>query len=178
VYAKALILMHNIDVMHQKHNVGESILSTCMTFVDKTKDNHKVRMDLAQLYNRSSLELKSSGGKPRAPFCLKPKERKEVLIWLKNLKFPDGYVAGFRRAVNLESGKLSGVKSHDYHIFMKRLLPVMFRWYLDDDVRTALAELSHFYRQLCTKEIKKEMMEKIGEEILVLISKLEKIFPL
>jgi hypothetical protein len=96
---------------------------------------------------------------------------------LKNLKFLDGYTAGFKRAVNLESGKLSGVKSHDYHIFIKRLIPVMFRGYLDDDVWTALAELSHFYRQLCAKEIKKEMMEKLEEEISVLIYKLEKIFP-
>jgi hypothetical protein len=176
-YVKALILMHNIDVMHQECNIGESILSTCMTFMDKTKDNHKVRKDLAQLCNRPSLELKSSGSKPRTRFCLKPKERKEVLIWLKNLKFPDGYAVSFRRAVNLESRKLSGVKSHDYHIFMKRLLPVMFHGYLDDDVWTALAELSHFYRQLCAREIKKEMMEKMEEEIPVLIYKLEKIFP-
>jgi hypothetical protein len=117
-YAKALILMQNIDVMHQERNFGESILSTCMTFVDKTKDNHKVRKDLAQLCNRPCLELKSSGGKPHASCCLKPKERKEVLIWLKNMKFLDGYAAGFRRAVNLKSGKLSGVKSYDYHIFI------------------------------------------------------------
>jgi hypothetical protein len=96
---------------------------------------------------------------------------------LKKLKFPDGYTAGFRRAVNLESGKLSGVKSHDYHIFMERLLPVMFHGYLDD-VWMTLAELSHFYIQLCAKEIKKEMMEKLEEEISVLICKLEKIFPL
>jgi hypothetical protein len=112
-----------------------------MAFTDKTKDNHKVRKDLAQLCNRSSLELKSSGGKPHAPFCLKSKERKEVLIWLQNLKFPDGYAIGFRRVVNLESEKLSGMKSHDYHIFMERLLPIMFRGYLNDDVRKALAEL-------------------------------------
>jgi hypothetical protein len=46
-YAKVLILMHNIDVMHQEHNVGESILITCMAFTDKTKDNHKARKDLA-----------------------------------------------------------------------------------------------------------------------------------
>jgi hypothetical protein len=46
-YAKALILMHNFDVMHQEHNVGEIILSTCMAFTDKTKDNHKIRKDLA-----------------------------------------------------------------------------------------------------------------------------------
>jgi hypothetical protein len=110
-YVKVLILMHNIDVMHQEYNVGESILSTCMAFADKIKHNHKARNDLAQLCNRSSLELKSRGGKPRASFCLKPKERKEVLIWLQK---------------NLESGKLSGVKSHDYHIFMERLIPVIF----------------------------------------------------
>jgi hypothetical protein len=64
-YAKALILMHNIDVMHQKRNIGESILSTCMSFVDKTKDNHKARKDLALICNRPSLELKSHGNKPR-----------------------------------------------------------------------------------------------------------------
>jgi hypothetical protein len=44
--AKALILMHNIDIMHQERNIVESILSTCMTFADKTKDNHKARKDL------------------------------------------------------------------------------------------------------------------------------------
>jgi hypothetical protein len=67
------------------------------------------------------------------PFCLKPKERKEVLIWLQNLKFLDGYTVGLRRAVNLESRKLNRVKSHDYHIFMERLL-VIFCGYLNDDV--------------------------------------------
>jgi hypothetical protein len=140
--------MHNIDVMvmHQEHNVGESILSTCMAFTDKRKDNHKARKDLAQLCNQPNLELMSSSGKPHAPFCLKPKGGKEVLLWLKNLKFPDGYATGFRRAMNLESGKLSGVKSYDYHIFMERLLSVMFHAYLDDNVLKVLAEPSHFYR--------------------------------
>jgi hypothetical protein len=109
---------------------------------------------------------------------LKPKERKEVLIWLQNLKFPNGYAAAFRRAVNLETGKLSGVKSHDYHIFMERLIPVIFCGYLNDDVWKALVGLSHFYRQLCVKKIKKEMKEKLEKEISVLICKLEKIFPL
>jgi hypothetical protein len=138
--------MHNIDVMHQERNVGESILSICMAFTDKTKDNHKARNDLVQLCNRSSFELKYTSGKPRASFCLNPKERKEVLIWLQNLKFPDGYVVDFKRAMNLESGKLSGVKSHDYHIFMERLILIIFRGYLNDDVWKMLAELSHFYR--------------------------------
>jgi hypothetical protein len=163
--------------MYQERNVGENILSICMSFTNKTKDNHKARKDLALLYNRPTLELKSRGSKSRASFCLKARYRKEVLIWLKNLKFPYGYATGFRRVVNLDTGKLSGVKSHDYHIFMERLIPVMFHGYLDDDVWTMLAELSYFYRQLCAKEIKKDMMEKLEEEIPVLLCKLEKIFP-
>jgi hypothetical protein len=68
----ALILMHNIDVMQQERNMGESIISTCMGFLGKTKDNMKARKDLAELCNRPSLELKVTGGKPRTSFCLKP----------------------------------------------------------------------------------------------------------
>jgi hypothetical protein len=41
----------------------------------------------------------------------------------------------------------------------------------------ALAELSFFYRQLCAREIKKEMMERLEKEIPMLLCKLEKIFP-
>jgi hypothetical protein len=75
-YVKALILMHNIDLMHQEHNVGESIISMCMEFTDRTKDNVKARKDLAQICNQPSLELTESGGKPRAAFCMKSKQKK------------------------------------------------------------------------------------------------------
>jgi hypothetical protein len=93
--------------------------------------------------------------------------KSEIPRWLRR---------GFQESCEFRVKKLSGVKSHDYHIFMERLLPIMFRWYLNDDVWKALAELSHFYRQLCAKEIKKEMIEKLEKEISVLICKLEKIF--
>jgi hypothetical protein len=71
-YMSALILMHNIDIMHQECNMGESIRSTCMGFPSKRKDNKKARQDLAELCNHPSLELKVNGGKPHASFCLKP----------------------------------------------------------------------------------------------------------
>jgi hypothetical protein len=95
-YMSVLILMHNIDIMHQERNMSESIISTCMSFSSKTKDNRKVRQDLVELCNCSSLELKVNGGKPHASFCLKPQHRKEVMRWMKGLKFPDGYTAGLR----------------------------------------------------------------------------------
>jgi hypothetical protein len=54
-YMLTLILMHNNDVMHQELNMGESIISTCMGFPGKIKDNKKARHDLAELCNRPSL---------------------------------------------------------------------------------------------------------------------------
>jgi hypothetical protein len=36
-----LLLMHNINVMHQERNVTESIVSTCLDILGKTKDNFK-----------------------------------------------------------------------------------------------------------------------------------------
>jgi hypothetical protein len=53
----------------------------------------------------------------------------------------------------------------------------MLRRYVHKDVWKTLAELSYFYRQLCAKEIKKKMMEKLEKEIPVLLCKLDKIFP-
>jgi hypothetical protein len=65
---------------------------------------------------------------------------------MKRLKFPDGYVVCLKRCVNVKAGKNHGSKSHDYHIIMERLLPVILHGYLDDDIWEALAELSYFYR--------------------------------
>jgi hypothetical protein len=76
--------------------------------------------------------------------------------------------------MNVKAGRIHGLKSHDYHIIVERLLPVMLCGYLDDDIWEALAELSYFYRQLCAKEIKKDMTEKLEKDIPVLICKLEK----
>jgi hypothetical protein len=122
--------------------MGESIISTCMSFSGKPKDNMNTQKDLAELYNHSPLKLKVTGDKPHASFCLKPQQRKEVIWWMKGLKLSDGYATSFRRSVNMTTGKLIGMKSHDYHIIMERLLPVMFRGYFDDVVWMVLVELS------------------------------------
>ena len=73
--------------------------------------------------------------------------------------------------------KIFGLKSHDYHIFIQCALPVAFRGFLPDDIWTCLAELSYFYRQLCAKQISKDYILALEQNIAVLICKLEKIFP-
>jgi hypothetical protein len=94
------------------------------------KDNVNARKDLVALCDRPSLEAKPNArGKlrrPNAPYCLKPTERKEVLRWLKTLKFLDRYATNIKQAVNVGTGKLNGLKSHDYHIVIERLETVCF----------------------------------------------------
>jgi hypothetical protein len=97
--------------------------------------------------------------------------------WMKKIKFPDGYAVGLKRAVNLKMEKLTGLKSHDFHILMERIIPLMFRGYMPDTMWQAIVELSYFYRQICAKEISKNMMEKLEKEIPVLLCKLENILP-
>jgi hypothetical protein len=57
---KALLLPHNIDLMHQEHNVVESIIRMCFDFTGQTKDNIKVRRDLAELCDHPHLKLKQN----------------------------------------------------------------------------------------------------------------------
>jgi hypothetical protein len=127
------------------------------------------------LCDRPTQVLNDNSKPPRALFCLTSKDKIEVMRWMK--KIPYGYAAGLKRAVNLKTGKLTGLKSHDFHILIERIIPVMFRGYMLDAMWQAIVVLSYFYRQICAKEISKNMIEKLEKEIPVLLCKLEKIFP-
>ncbi|KAI5339172.1 hypothetical protein L3X38_018444 [Prunus dulcis] len=50
--------------------------------------------------------------------------KKEFLKFVSSVKFPDGYASNIARCVNVDGGKFTGLKSHDCHVFMQRLLPV------------------------------------------------------
>jgi len=177
-----LLLPHNIDVMHTEKNVAEALWATIMDIPDKTKDNVKARVDLATLCDRPKQEMQPPRGgktwrKPKADFVLTRKQRREVLEWFQTLMFPDGYTANLRRGVNLSTMRINGLKSHDYHIWIERLLPVMVRGYVPEHVWLVLAELSNFFRQLCAKELPRSVIADLERMAPVLLCKLEKIFP-
>jgi hypothetical protein len=78
---------------------------------------------------------------------------------------------------NVGTGKLNELKSHDYHIFIERLMPVMFCGYFKPDLWKMFAELSYFYRQICAKQVSKAMTQRFEKEIVVLVCKMETVFP-
>ena len=73
--------------------------------------------------------------------------------------------------------KIFGLKSHDWHIWIERVMPVMLRGFIPEDEWLVLAELSYFFRVLCAKELSPGVLEEMEELAPELICKLEKIFP-
>jgi hypothetical protein len=161
------------------------IFHTVLNIPKKTKDNVKARVDVQKLCDRERLHMKPPNPrqknwfKPNADYCLDNIQKKEAFKWLKNIAvmFPDGYCSNISNGVNLLTGKVTGLKSHDYHIWIERLMPVMLRGYLPDSIWRVLAELSHFFRTLCAKQICPLIIAKLRDLVPELLCKLEMIFP-
>ncbi|KAK1626362.1 hypothetical protein QYE76_000677 [Lolium multiflorum] len=129
-YFEFLELPHNIDVMHTEKNISEAIWSTIVD-TEKTKDNIKARIDQEMWCDRPELNMQPPHGakktwtKPHAPFCLTKAQKREVFQWMKDsLFFPDGFAANWMRGLNIETLRVQGLKSHDYHIWLERIMPI------------------------------------------------------
>ncbi|KAL3503832.1 hypothetical protein ACH5RR_033673 [Cinchona calisaya] len=106
------------------------------------------------------------------------KKGKEIFYnTLKNVKVPDGYASNISKCVQLKPPKLSGFKSHDYHILMLLLLPISLRKTLPKSVRIPLIQLSRYFRDLCFKILKPQDLARMDAEILLILCQLEKVFP-
>jgi hypothetical protein len=113
--------------MHQERNVTKSIMSMCLDVTGFMKDNVNVRKDLAALCDHPSLEAKPNAkGKlrtPKTPYYLKPIERKDILRWLKTLKFSYRYAANIKQAVNVSTGKCSCRNIIAWPMMLARMKP-------------------------------------------------------
>ncbi|XP_042972802.1 uncharacterized protein LOC122304609 [Carya illinoinensis] len=179
-YWSTLKLRHNLDVMHIEKNICDNILGTLMNIARKTKDHVNARRDLSNLNIKKELHLIQDGQRvsmPHACYTLYGAERAGFCKWLNDVKFPDGFASNIARCVSVVDCKISGMKSHDCHIFMQRLLPVAICGYLRQDIRLALTELSTYFKELCARTIKVDVLEWLQSDIAVILCKLEMIFP-
>ncbi|KAH0660953.1 hypothetical protein KY289_029701 [Solanum tuberosum] len=81
------------------------------------------------------------------------------------------------RCVDMNKLKLFGMKSHDCHVFMQRLIPIAFRDLLPRNVWEPLTELSLFFKDLTSTSITEEHMRQLERNIPLILTKLERIFP-
>ncbi|XP_062075514.1 uncharacterized protein LOC133779583 [Humulus lupulus] len=179
-YWPKLKLRHNLDVMHIEKNICDSVVGTIFSIDGKSKDTENARLDLQDLNIRKHLHMKKKGNnwlKPVACYTLSAKERQEFCMFIKSVKFPDGYVGNISRNVNMKDWKLFGLKSHDCHILLQRLLPIGLRPYLKKKVMDVIVELSLFFKKLCVRTFYVKDLDELEEGIVFTLCKLESIFP-
>ena len=175
-YWSTNLIRHNLVVMHIEKNVFENIFNTVMNVDGKTKENAKSRLDIMEIRRRSELHV-VDGKLLKAFYTLDKNGQNELCIWVPNLRFPDGYASNIARCVDMRKHKLYGMKSHDCHVFMQRLIPIAFREMLPSAVWQALTELCLFFKVLTSIVLKTEAMLRLESEIPIIICKLERIFP-
>nr|XP_017246139.1 PREDICTED: uncharacterized protein LOC108217761 [Daucus carota subsp. sativus] len=176
-YWETLNLRHSIDVMHTEKNVFDNIFYTMLNDKNKTKDNEKSRKDCKELDIHRDLWIQDDGMMPSAPYTLTREQVRKLLKWIEELKLPDGFVSNISRCVNFEKNTVQGMKSHDCHIFMQKLLPIVCRDFLPKHVGDVLIELSNFFQDLCAVNLKSSDLDKMEKDIVRIISKLETIYP-
>ncbi|XP_028107332.1 uncharacterized protein LOC114306312 [Camellia sinensis] len=152
-YWKKLNLRHNLDVMHIEKNICENFYGTMLAIDGKNKDTHKARDDLQEMGIRQELHLqrKDNGSvvKPWAAYTLDSRQIDGFCEFLKSISYPDSYAANISRCVTSKNGRLSGMKSHDCHVLLQRLLPIGMRGFVNKEICTTLFELGNFFQELC-----------------------------
>lgn len=180
-YWKDLLLRHNLDVMHIEKNFFEQLIHTVMDVKDETSDTVSARKDMKSVCRRRELELIDDGKgnemMPKAPYALDKEQKKVLCEWIRDLRFPDGYASNLSRCVDHKKNRLHGMKSHDCHVIMERLLPVCLRELLPLHIWKAITEISQFFRDLCAPTITLSEMDRLHKNIAEILCKLEKLFP-
>jgi len=88
----------------------------------------------------------------------------------------EGYASNLGKRVDMNEGKLIGMKRHDYHVFMETLIPIAFS-HLPESIWKPITEISLFFKDLCSGKLLESSLDRMEENILVITTKLEKIFP-
>ena len=110
-------------------------------------------------------------------YIFKPYDGKNFLHWLKSIKFRDGYVANISYKVNVDEGNIFGLKSHYCDVLMQHVLLVGIQKHLKKHIYGPIVEFSNFLQQICSKTLTVTDLDKLEEDIVLILCKLDKIFP-
>ena len=98
---------------------------------------------------------------PKARYTLSKEQKVAFCNFLQEVKFPDGFASNISRCLNAEGTTIQGLKTHDCHILLQRILPAALRGFVDKDIYEAVVELGNFFRQSCSKTLNKDMCLRI-----------------
>ncbi|KAL0331745.1 UNVERIFIED_CONTAM: hypothetical protein Sangu_1720000 [Sesamum angustifolium] len=114
---------------------------------------------------------------PKAVYTLTKDQKRKVCEWVKCLRFPDGYASNLSRCVDMTELRLHGMKSHDCHIFMQKLIPIAFQEMVPEHVWSALMEVSLMFQVLCSTTLDIRKVQELEDSVAVVMCNLENVFP-
>nr|XP_051197060.1 uncharacterized protein LOC127310421 [Lolium perenne] len=168
-YWEDLKLRHNLDVMHIEKNICDNLIGTFMNIQGKTKDTVNSRLDLEDMGIRGDLHLQpvsaDSFEMPQAWYTMSKQEKIAFCEFIKAVRFPDGYASNISKCVAADKCKLQGLKTHDYHILLQRILPAGLRGTIHEDIYEAVAELGNFFRESVLQNTEERRSDRLEKEI-------------
>ena len=80
----------------------------------------------------------------------------------------------YAQEVNAKNDRLSGLKSHDCHVLLQRILPIGLRGFANKDNSIVLFKFGNFFQDLCSRTRKRSELEKLEERIVFILCKLKR----
>ncbi|GJZ97386.1 hypothetical protein Tco_0669839 [Tanacetum coccineum] len=103
--------------------------------------------------------------------------RKCFCKFIKGVRLPDWFGSNFKQKVTADDNNITGIKSHDCHIMMHRLLPYGVQQYLPKSIAAPIIEFCLFFKQLCARTLMQQDMSKAKIQSISILIELEQIFP-
>jgi hypothetical protein len=140
-----LFIQPTLDVMHCKMNLAKNFLKTIMGQKDIVKVTRNLQRKgiCKHLWLIPNPRREGKLVKPAVPYVLSVAEFDVFASTLESLKTPSGYASVLRR--HIRNKKFGGLKSHDYHVLMQELMPLVLQGLLKPGPRMAVMRLSKVF---------------------------------
>jgi hypothetical protein len=124
-------------------DICDSIIGTLLKIPSKTKDSVNARIhcvyyevhDQLQPHNKDSENYDFKG----AEFSLLVPKRVLFCNFIRGVRFPSGFASNVANYISLDRHKIQGLKTHDCHILLQRLLAIGVKGLVKDHIYEALA---------------------------------------
>nr|AAT85225.1 hypothetical protein [Oryza sativa Japonica Group] len=171
-YWEFLDVRHAIDVMHLTKNLCVKLLGFLGVY-GKSKDTLEARNDLKHMEQCGDLhpKPKEKGSHYLSPasYTLSKVEKESMFECLESIKVPSGYSTNIKRIINTKEKKFTNLKSHDCHVLMTQLLPVVIRGILPNNVQATITKLCAFMNAISQKVIDPDILEALQNDVVLIM---------
>ncbi|CAM8940236.1 unnamed protein product [Rhodiola kirilowii] len=129
-------------------NIFDNIIGIVLALEGKTKDDQKACEGLMKQGVHKHLwdKFKESSSKrqkvSQASYTVSSEHKVEILEMIKDVQYPHGYAGSLKNKINLYDKMFNDLKTHDCHVMLQRILPVVIQLYFPYGVVSCLIDRS------------------------------------